>query len=115
MVITNLASDAQVLTELGRRLGESRIDVPLTQAELAQRAGVSLRTVVNLESGKDVRTSSLLRVLRALGLLAGIEALVPEVSARPSEIARLQHRRKRAPSPAKRQEADRTWKWGDEK
>jgi transcriptional regulator with XRE-family HTH domain len=43
----------------------------LTQSQLADRAGVSRRTVIRLEKGDgSVSTESLLRVLRALGVLA---------------------------------------------
>ena len=114
MKITMLSSNEQVLGELGRRIRAARIDTPLTQAELAQRAGVSLSTVAKLERGEDVRLSSLLDIQRALGLLASADALAPEALARPSDLARMGKPRERARSAAKDAQPG-TWKWGDER
>lgn len=45
----------------------------LTQAQLADRAGVDRKTVMRLEQGNGgVSTENLLRVLRALGILDGL-------------------------------------------
>lgn len=112
MVITQLASNEQVLRELGARVRAARIDTPFTQEELAVRAGVSLSTVAKLERGEDVRLSSVLDILRALGLLASVNALVPEATPRPSELAALGKVRQRARS-AKRKKSE-SWSWGDE-
>jgi len=104
----------QVLQELGARIRLARINTPLTQAELAERAGVSLRTVSNLERGRDVNVSSLLDLLRALGMLDNAEMLVPPAQPRPTDIAKLGKERQRATSRAARKAATGTWKWGDE-
>ena len=114
MIIDRLSSNEQVLKELGERVRAIRIDMPLTQAELAQRAGVSLRTVANLEAGRDVKLDSLLSVLRALGLLANVELLVPEPLVRPLALLDTPARRRRATSPKKRSTPHEGWKWGDE-
>lgn len=113
MTISMLSSNEQVLSELGSRIRAARIDTPLTQAELAKRAGVSLSTVAMLERGKDVRLSSVLCILRALGMLGAMDALVPQVVARPSDIMRAGKPRERARS-ATKAALPTTWKWGDE-
>lgn len=112
MIITELSSNKHILGELGTRIRAARIDMSLTQAELATRAGVSLSTVAKLERGEDVRLSSVLDTLRALGILASVNALVPETAPRPSELATLGRTRQRARST--RQKKSKTWKWGDE-
>jgi transcriptional regulator with XRE-family HTH domain len=59
----------------------------LTQAQLADRAGVSRDTVSRLESGEGgVSLETLLRVLRSLGLL---EALSDSLDPHRSDIGRL--------------------------
>jgi transcriptional regulator with XRE-family HTH domain len=116
MLITAFSSNDEALAELGARVRAQRIEVPLTQAELAERAGVSISMVARLERGQEVRTGGLVSVLRALGLLAQLDALVPEVLARPTDLAHLGHTRQRATSPSRRpQRADTTWTWGDER
>ena len=112
MAITELSSDAYILRELGARIRTARIDRPFTQAELAAHAGVSLSTVAKLERGEDVRFSSVLDILRALGMLASVNALVPEATPRPSELATLGKARQRARST--KHSPSKTWKWGDE-
>ena len=112
MVITSLTSNEQALRELGSRIRAMRIDTPLTQAELAARAGVSLSTVAKFERGEDIRLSSLLSIMRALGTLAAVDTLVPEAMPRPSDLAALGKPRQRARS-VKPTRAS-SWKWGDE-
>lgn len=112
MVITMLTSNEQALGEIGSRIRSARIETPLTQAELAKRAGVSLSTVAKLERGEDVRFSSVLDVLRALGMLGAVDSLVPQVLARPSDLARAGKPRQRARSAAKGASSG-AWEWGD--
>lgn len=60
----------RALTELTGSLVAWRKLRGLTQAQVADRAGVSRDTVVRLEGGDGgVSTETLLRVLRALGIL----------------------------------------------
>jgi transcriptional regulator with XRE-family HTH domain len=59
----------------------------LTQAQLADRSGVSLATVARLESGEgNVRLESLLRILRALGL---VDSLTKALDPYESDIGRM--------------------------
>ena len=59
----------------------------LTQAQLADRAGVSRETVVRLERGDGgVRLENLLRVLRALGVL---DEFVRALDPYESDVGRL--------------------------
>jgi transcriptional regulator with XRE-family HTH domain len=59
----------------------------LTQAQLADRSGVGVATVSRLENGDgNVTLESLLRVLRALGLL---DSIVTALDPFESEIGRL--------------------------
>jgi Predicted transcriptional regulators len=87
-------TDASVLSEIGRRIERLRLERNLTQEQLAAEAGISRTALVRLESGKSGRTASLLRVLRALGLLDRVEQLVPEPLPSPIERLRLQGRQR---------------------
>jgi transcriptional regulator with XRE-family HTH domain len=60
----------RALREVGEDLATWRKLRTLTQAQLADRAGVSRGTLVRLERGEGgVSVENLLRVLRALGML----------------------------------------------
>ena len=117
MKITGQLSDEAILREVGSRLAGARLARNLTQAVLAEEAGVSKRTVERLESGEvAARLSGLVRVCRALGIVDRLDALVPAPTASPVEQLKLAgHRRKRA-SGRRRSETStkRKWKWGDE-
>ena len=63
-------TDEAVLSELGSRLAQVRLERNLTQAQLAEQAGVSKRTVERLESGSvATQLSGFIRVCRVLELL----------------------------------------------
>jgi transcriptional regulator with XRE-family HTH domain len=60
----------RALDDIGGGLAAWRRLRGLTQAQLADRAGVDRKTVLRLEKGEGgVSTENLLRVLRALGIL----------------------------------------------
>lgn len=107
-------SDDAILERLGRRLGQLRLDQNRTQAELAEEAGVSQRTLKRLESGESTHVRNLVRVLRALGILDRVDGLVPEPGPDPLREVRAQEgRRKRASSTREGPGPDRPWRWGD--
>ena len=93
-------ADAAIVEELGSRLKRTRLQHNLTQRGLAEEAGVSLATIRNLEDGKPSQLVTLIRVMRVLGLLGGLERAVPEPPPSPIEELRLRGReRRRASSP----------------
>jgi len=116
MKITSQLSEEQVLTEIGARLARLRLDRNLTQSDLAEQAGLGLRTVQRLESGEvATQLSGFLRICRVLGLTARLEALLPERTASP--MALLQQRgktRQRASGTGMVEGSSGPWKWGDE-
>lgn len=115
MKITQNSTDSETMQELGKRLQRYRIDSGLSQIELSDMTGISSKTIANLEDGKQTNTLTLIRILRALGLLDNLELLAPPQDNRPIDFLRYN---KKAPQRASRNrnvEPERTWKWGDEK
>ena len=115
MRITAELTDASILRELGARLTAARLEQNLTQAALAEQAGVSKRTVERLESGEvAAQLSAFIRVCRALGLMDRFEALVPEPVPSPMAQLKLQGRtRKRATSRKSPVPTKKKWTWGE--
>lgn len=79
MKFSHAATDQMILSELGRRLAQARLGKQFTQKYLAERAGVSKRTVERLESGEVApQLTAFVRICRALELVERFERLVPE-------------------------------------
>lgn len=119
MRIETLTTDDAVMVELGRRLARHRLERNWTQSDLAVLAGVGQATVQRAERGESVQLTSLVKLLRALELLGGLDLLVPESIALP--IAQLERERRRerrrargTQASARRSSAERTWRWGEE-
>lgn len=115
MKITTHLTDEAVMKELGQRLLHARLGCNLTQAALAEQAGVSKRSVERLESGEvATQLSGLLRVCRILGLLERFDALIPETVISPMEQLKSKiHKRQRASSRKKPKGKPTQWTWGD--
>lgn len=108
-------SDDATLNELGSRIARYRLNGNSTQDALAREAGVSKQTVHRVEHGHSIQVSNLIRILRALGLLENLEALIPEPAISPIQQVRMDgKRRQRASSASARRDRKTTWSWGDE-
>ncbi len=116
MKIVFFSSTNEVLSEIGSRMKAARIAMSITQKEMAEMTNLSLRTISNLEAGKDVSFSTVIEVLRALGQLQSLEIMIPEQGPRPSDIAALGRSRQRVRSKTRSTSCSESgWKWGDEK
>ena len=116
MVIESMMSDAAILSELGQRLARHRVALDFTQAELGEQAGVSKRTVERVEAGESTQMSTMIRIYRVLGLLAALNALIPDPEPSPLDLLKLKGKeRRRASSKKHKENVDETWSWGEEK
>ena len=83
-------------TELGRQIRTLRLRQNLDQQQLADRAGIALNAVKNLEGGKGATVRSLLQTLRALNREDWIRSLAPPVSISPIQMLKTKAPRQRA-------------------
>jgi len=117
MLIDPNSSDEAVLAELGQRLARTRLERNLSQQQLAHEAGISKATVERLEAGEPIKSTSLLRVLRSLGMLEALDRLIPEPQPSPVERLRLQGRQRHRARGKRHQNPSEDagpWRWGDE-
>ena len=104
-----------IISELARRAKEYRLAYPLTQKELAEKAGVSLRAVQKFESGQDVMLDIFVKIIMALDLTDDFEMLIPNMSERPSAyLAQKNGTVRKRVKKKKEQTKAKTFKWGDE-
>lgn len=99
MKIDNLLTDDMVLQEIGDRIAKLRLNKNMTQAQLADSAGVSLSTVSRVEGGNSSQISNLVRILRALGLLENMELLIPEPTISPIQQLEMEGKRRQRARP----------------
>ncbi|MDH3977954.1 MAG: helix-turn-helix domain-containing protein [Gammaproteobacteria bacterium] len=114
MRIDQLLTDQAILNEWGTRLAKARLDRQLTQAQLAEQAGVSKRTVERIEAGTSAQLSSLIRVLRVLGLLTNLEQAIPDVGPRPIDLLERKGKQRKRATGVKEPVANEPWSWDDE-
>jgi transcriptional regulator with XRE-family HTH domain len=87
--------------ELGQQFRAARITEDLDQLALAERAGVSVGAVRNLERGTGSSLATVIRVARALGRTDWLTSLAPTVGVSPldalaqSRRGEAVHRRQR--------------------
>ena len=110
----------QYITELGGQLERYRLMKNVSQAELADRAGISSRTLRRLESGEGGSLDSLIRLLIGLGIDSHLSVLIPDTEIRPMERARKAKTERLRASRTKTHPKDSDknkspWVWGDEK
>lgn len=93
-------STTEIIRMLGQRTRQYRIRLGLTQKELAERAEISVPTLQSFEKGqsRDIALSTLLRLLRSMGQLEGVDHLLSDILESPymlrsdgEQVKRVRH------------------------
>ena len=79
-------SPDELVETLGRRLKALRLSTGLTQATLADKAGISPRALRDLEAGRGSTLHTLVRALKALDADQAIDTLVPQPGISPMAL-----------------------------
>lgn len=112
MKISGNEREQDVLRELGVRIRQYRIALNITQAELADRCGISSSTEVRIESGVDSKISNYIKILRSLGLAQNLDFLIPEPQPDFKALYERKPARKRARS--NKAGSGSRWVWGED-
>ena len=94
----------ELQTALGERIRKLRLSRNMDQLTTADKAGISEKALRNLEAGRGSTVETLLRTLKALHSLQGIEMLAPDVTVNPLALlhsARAPQRVRRSRAPRK--------------
>jgi len=84
----NFKSLPELQIELGRRMRRLRLSRNIDQRTVAEKAGITRAALQNLEAGRGSSVQTLLRTLKALNYLEGIEILAPEPTVNPLALLR---------------------------
>ena len=90
-------SEPDIIRILGERFKDYRLSVRLTQRELAEKTGLSHKTISLFESGRgrNITLQNFLTLLRAVGMLQNIGELLPELPSSPYLIQSQMKRKSR--------------------
>ncbi len=102
-----------IMKELGLRIKQYRISLNITQAELAEKCGVSSSTVVRIENGVDSTFSNYLKILNGLGLIQNLDILIPELQ--PDFKALFEQKPTRKRVKTNKIKLKTNWTWGEDK
>jgi len=102
MIDLTFRTPAELQTTLGERIRRLRLARNVDQRTMADEAGISEKALRNLETGRGSTVETLLRALKALGSLEGLEMLAPEVPVDPLALLRASKPPQRVRRPRKR-------------
>jgi transcriptional regulator with XRE-family HTH domain len=71
-------TNEEILRKLGERLRQRRLERNLTVEDLAKHCGLNRKSILAAESGEDVRLSTLVKLLRGMGMLGALDAALPD-------------------------------------
>lgn len=112
MKISRILAEDAILAEIGARVARRRLDFQLTQADVAEQAGVAKRTVERIEAGASAQMSSIIRILRVLDLLPGLDRMIPEAGPRPMNLLKQKGKvRQRASGRRGSDRSNKPWSW----
>ena len=109
----SIATSDQIEAALCKRLESIRLSRNTTQAQLAEEAGVSPRTIGRLEKGQGVSMDTFIRTMMALNIQQNLEALLPDPSVRPIERIGMGAAERKRARPTKSIDELTIWSWGD--
>jgi transcriptional regulator with XRE-family HTH domain len=109
----SVATSDQIEAALCKRLEGIRLSRNITQAQLAEEADVSPRTIGRLEKGQGVSMDTFIRIMMALNIQQNLEALLPDPNVRPIERVGMGAGERQRARPTKSIDELPTWSWGD--
>lgn len=69
-------TDLELLQRIGSKLREIRLEQNVKQKELAEKAGLSMFSISQMETGHNTSVQSVIQVLRALGRMDMLDSFI---------------------------------------
>ena len=96
MKLVPIQSYDEIVEALGQRIKARRLAENVSQAALADKAGISRRALVQLEGGQGSTLHTLVSVFKALGLEHQLNELAPVALISPLAMLKAKRSRSRA-------------------
>ncbi len=74
----------EYISELGNRVKEYRVKLGISQKDLENKTGISIRTISRFEQGASIQLDAFIKILVSLGLGENLNLLIEDQSIRPS-------------------------------
>jgi len=103
-------SPTTIAEELGERLRQARLNSDLTQVEVAERAGVSRKAVLNAEKGK-AQLESFVAIMAALQLTEQLDLFLPKPPISPVQLIKLQGKKRQRASGQRKSSDEEVSQW----
>lgn len=84
-----IKTDHEIVEEVGKRLRAYRLQQNLTVQEVSARAGINRNTVINTEAGANPTLKTVVKILRVLERLDGLDAFLPAPGLSPLQLMKL--------------------------
>ena len=101
----------EYVKELGQKIKAYRIMKEMSQQDLEDKTGVSIRSISRVERGESMQLDTLFKILLALDLGDNIDLLVPDQTKRPSYYL---EKKDNKPRRVRKKTEEKAFKWGDE-
>ena len=99
-----------IAEELGERLKQARLNRDMTQLEVAERAGVSRKAVLNAEKG-IARLEILVAIMAVLDLTRQLDLFLPPQDVSPIQLARLKGKARQRASGRRKARIEDPMEW----
>lgn len=96
---------------IGNRVKQYRVNAGISQKDLENESGVSVRSISRLEQGDSIQLDNFIKILSALNLEKNIDLLIPDQTKRPSFYLTDSKIKQRV---RKKENKNKKFKWGDE-
>ena len=104
------SSPAAISEDLGERLKQARLNEDLTQAKVAELAGVTRKAVLNAEKGK-VQLEVFVAIMQALNLTDQLNMFLPKQDISPIQLSKLQGKKRQRASGQRKNEDEGAPEW----
>ena len=104
------SSPAAISEDLGERLKQARLNGDLTQAKVAELAGISRKAVLNAEKGK-VQLEVVIAIMHALNLTETLNMFLPKQEISPIQLSKLQGKKRQRASGQRKSKDEGASEW----